>query len=94
MAERRAAVPTFLRKVHKWRPKIVCMVGKGIWDDVFTYTVKASKGKCTDDGIRVEANSAEPRPKDLAEHKASFQFDIQPIGLLHGSEKGGVVTQK
>ncbi|KAF8604220.1 DNA glycosylase [Ceratobasidium sp. AG-I] len=87
MAERRAVVPAFLRKVHKWRPKIVCMVGKGIWDDVFAYMVKASKGKCADDGVCVEQSSSESRPKDLAEQKANFQFDIQPVGLLHSPEK-------
>lgn len=86
MAERRAAVPAFLRKVYKWRPKIVCMVGKGIWEDVFAYVVKASKGKCIDDGVRIEQSSSGSRPKGLAEHKANFQFDIQPICVLHGSE--------
>ena len=88
MAERRAAVPAFLRKVHRWRPKIVCMVGKGIWDDVFAYLVKANKGKCVDDGVCVEHNGSESRPKGLAEQKANFQFDIQPISLLHSSDEG------
>ncbi|QRV89855.1 Uracil DNA glycosylase superfamily [Ceratobasidium sp. AG-Ba] len=52
--ERRAGVPVFLRKVHKWRPKIVCMVGKGIWEDVFEYVVKMSRGKAVGDGIHVK----------------------------------------
>ncbi|KAH7341675.1 uracil-DNA glycosylase-like protein, partial [Rhizoctonia solani] len=65
LAERRAAVPGFLRKLDKWRPKIVCMVGKGIWEDVFAYVSKSSKGKCN----------------------AGFEFDIQPICLLHSPHK-------
>ncbi|EJT99387.1 DNA glycosylase, partial [Dacryopinax primogenitus] len=29
--EMTAGVPAFLAKVKKWRPRIVCFVGKGIW---------------------------------------------------------------
>jgi hypothetical protein len=89
MAERRAAVPVFLRKVHKWRPKIVCMVGKGIWEDVFAYAVKASKGKCAGDGIHVErcTSGGDSGQKEWADLKTSFEYDIQPVCLLHGPHK-------
>ncbi|KAG8763653.1 hypothetical protein FRC11_014630 [Ceratobasidium sp. 423] len=87
LAERRAAVPGFLRKVHKWQPKIVCMVGKGIWEDVFAYASKASKGRCKADGIQVEECSSQSGQRGWAELKASFEFDIQPICLLHSPDK-------
>ncbi|KAG8747296.1 hypothetical protein FRC10_001475 [Ceratobasidium sp. 414] len=83
MEERRAGVPQFLRKVHKWRPKIVCMVGKGIWEDVFAYVVKASKGKNRVEGIHVQESSE----SDTEPGKLNFEFDIQPVCLLHGSGK-------
>jgi hypothetical protein len=85
-AERRAAVPAFLRKVYKWRPRIVCMVGKGIWEDVFNYAVKASKGQGTADGIQVEETA--PGGPSLGKLRASFEYDIQPVCLLHGTDKG------
>ncbi|CAE7123632.1 unnamed protein product [Rhizoctonia solani] len=87
LAERRAAVPGFLQKVHKWRPKIVCMVGKGIWEDVFAYASKVSKGKSEADGIRVEECPDQAGRRSWAELKANFEFDIQPICLLHGPRK-------
>ncbi|KAJ1307634.1 hypothetical protein OPQ81_001730 [Rhizoctonia solani] len=87
LAERRAAVPGFLRKVHKWRPRVVCMVGKGIWEDVFAYVAKASKGKCEADGIRVEECPGQSGHRGWAELKANFEFDIQPICLLHDTDK-------
>ncbi|CAE6507733.1 unnamed protein product [Rhizoctonia solani] len=89
LAERRAAVPGFLRKVHKWQPKVVCMVGKGIWEDVFAYVSKASKGKCKADEIHVEECSSQSGQRGWAELKASFEFDIQPICLLHSTDKEG-----
>ncbi|KAG9095241.1 hypothetical protein FRC06_009989 [Ceratobasidium sp. 370] len=88
MEERRAGVPRFLRKVHKWRPKIVCMVGKGIWEDVFAYVVKAGKGKGPVEGIHVQASSE----NGAALGESSFEFDIQPVCLLHGNEKGAERT--
>ncbi|QRW18050.1 major facilitator superfamily transporter [Rhizoctonia solani] len=83
MAERRAAVPGFLQKVHKWRPKIVCMVGKGIWEDVFAYIAKASKGKGDTGGIIVERCPNRAGHRGWDELKAGFEFDVQPVCLLH-----------
>ncbi|KAG8744026.1 hypothetical protein FRC12_014910 [Ceratobasidium sp. 428] len=84
VAERRAGVPLFLRKISKWRPRIVCMVGKGIWEDVFTYVAKTAKGKSSVDGILVQEGEGGANLK----LKDGFEFDIQPVCLLHGSNKG------
>ncbi|KAG8738999.1 hypothetical protein FRC12_016468 [Ceratobasidium sp. 428] len=84
VAERRAGVPLFLRKISKWRPRIVCMVGKGIWEDVFTYVAKIAKGKSSVDGILVQEGEGGANLK----LKDGFEFDIQPVCLLHGSNKG------
>jgi TDG/mug DNA glycosylase family protein len=86
-AERRAAVPAFLRKVHKWRPKIVCMVGKGIWEDVFSYICRTSKSG--NDGIVVEKCSMQEQggPREWDKLKTDFEFDIQPVCLLHSLDK-------
>lgn len=81
-------MPAFLHKLRKWRPKIVCMVGKGIWEDVFAYAVKASKGECTGDGIHVVRCAGSSSQSKWADLRASFEFDIQPICLLHSPENG------
>jgi hypothetical protein len=62
------------------------MVGKGIWEDVFNYAVKASKGQGTTDGIQVE--EIIQGGLSLVKLKASFEYDIQPVCLLHGADKG------
>lgn len=65
------------------------MVGKGIWEDVFAYVSKASKGKCETDGVYVGEYPGQNGQRSLAEIKASFEFDIQPICLLHSLHKEG-----
>ncbi|CAE6380038.1 unnamed protein product [Rhizoctonia solani] len=87
MTERREAVPVFLRKVHKWRPSVVCMVGKGIWEDVFGYISKTSRDKGGTDGILVEQCLNQDGQRGWDKLKADFEFDIQPVCLLHGLDK-------
>jgi hypothetical protein len=38
----RASVPSLLEKLYKYRPKLVCFVGKGIWDKFENIVSKAS----------------------------------------------------
>jgi thymine-DNA glycosylase len=67
-----ASVPTFLTKVSKYRPRVVCFVGIGIWD-----IVEAAFRKM------VVVQGASPRKKQKAEKPPKRVLCLQPYKMLH-----------
>lgn len=78
------SVPVLLRKVSKFRPRILCFVGKGIW----TVFEKGLKAHCKiKSAVKASASSlADAKGKQ----KAVFEYGLQPHRLIfNGSDDEG-----
>lgn len=81
-AEMVEAVPAFLSKVSKYRPRIVCFVGMGIWRTVEKALVKLM-ASTPDTGTSLVVSPAQSKGNRKANTAA---VGIQPYRLLHDIE--------
>lgn len=77
------AVPAFLAKVSKYRPRIVCFVGMGIWRTVEKALVKLMASNSNTVTSTVVNTS---KPKGIKRTNAAV-VGIQPYRLVHGTEQ-------
>ncbi|TDL22054.1 DNA glycosylase [Rickenella mellea] len=84
------SVPSFLVKVAKFRPYIVCFVGKGIWD-IVEKALNAKLGAETMNET-TEASSASPKKgaspaKVRSPKKPKSTFGLQAFKFVHGDNE-------
>ena len=72
-----AGVPSLLRKVARYRPRILTLVGKVIWD--------ALERGFKDMGV--------PVPKRTGKAACKVQYDIQPFKVIHPPGDGHEVSE-
>ena len=72
-----ASVPSLLRKVARYRPRILTLVGKVVWD--------ALERGIKDMGV--------PVPKRTGKAACKVQYDIQPFKVVHPSRDGHEVFE-
>ncbi|KZT07920.1 DNA glycosylase [Laetiporus sulphureus 93-53] len=82
--EFKAAVPELFAKIARYRPRIMCFVGKQAWEAVESvvrpravYPIQSDDESLGSDGI-----PATPKRRRRSK-KAKFQFDIQPYKVVH-----------
>jgi hypothetical protein len=76
-AEMVESVPAFIAKVTRYRPRIVCFVGVGIWDIV----ERAMKSMVQDAAVETRASTG--RPRATAAQKPKRMLCLQRYKLVH-----------
>jgi len=85
-----AGVPGFLEKLVRFRPRVVCIVGKGIWDALArTMPPNVRAGSAESPGP--SPATAPGRRKRTA--KPTFQYDIQQYKVVHPEAAGVTVRE-
>jgi hypothetical protein len=90
------SVPTFLRKIARYRPRIICFVGMGIWQIVENALLKIVTPPEGDTCV-TPSNSESPkktspsrRKTPLAKSKTQSGLGLQPYKMIHvKTENGG-----
>ncbi|KDQ53779.1 hypothetical protein JAAARDRAFT_72403 [Jaapia argillacea MUCL 33604] len=73
--EMKASVPQLLAKIKEYHPRIVCFVGKGMWDIVESVIKRSSNP-----GSKIKRGS--PRNKDAAKSKDAG-LKLRPYKMVH-----------
>lgn len=74
-----AGVPALLYKLARFRPRIVCFVGKGIWE-AFARAVHSQADAPIPSKKVIEGSSVSKREKRGSE---PFEYGIQPLKAVH-----------
>ncbi|KAH9930474.1 DNA glycosylase, partial [Epithele typhae] len=92
-SEYAAGVPSLFAKIYRHRPRVVCFVGKGIWDSFIRAVVPPpstppAKDKTPDVGI-VSATDGE-WTETKSEPGSPFDYDLQPYKVVHVAGTGSL----
>jgi len=81
-----ASVPALLQKVKKYRPRIVCFVGKGIWVIVekgLLVTCNVSDGSPNSPVNRSPSKSPKKSPRSKSAKAKNDGYGLQPYKIVH-----------
>lgn len=92
-----AGAPKLLAKLAHYRPRVVCLVGKCIWDALHQTFLDWSLAGTTStlvvelpDGIAIAENPPVlARAKHKSKAAADFKYGLQPYRLIHSASAGG-----
>lgn len=88
MAEKVAAVPSFLAKVSRYRPRIVCFVGMGIWVDAVEKELRKVAVPPEAGSRETTSNSSHRVPGRKSPKAKKTKIGLQPYRMINPKVDG------